>query len=303
MHRMRALVLVSMLLLVFAAACGGETTAGGGGETGGGDNNTGTAGKEGNDLLAVVKERGTLIASTDPAYPPQSSRTPDGELEGFDIDVTNEIAKRMGVEVKYETPPFDAIVSGSWSGRWDLSVGSVTITPERQQVLMFTTPYYYTPASMAVHESNSNIQDLENDLDGATIGSCTACSYESYLEGSLELTTGPVDSVVDDAQTKPYDTDITAIQDLALGDGVRLDAVFSALPTLEQAIRNDVPIKIAGDPLFFEPLGVAIDKASPEDPKAFFEEVDKIIKEMHSDGTLTEFSKKWYQGTDLTKQA
>ena len=298
MRRTRLLMLVSMLLLVFAAACGGETTAGGG-DSGG--NDSGTAGKEGNDLLAVVKERGTLVASTDPAYPPQSSRTPDGELEGFDIDVTNEIAKRMGVEVEYVTPPFDAIVAGSWSGRWDLSVGSVTITPERQAVLMFTTPYYYTPASIAVHESNTDIQDIENDLDGATIGSCTACSYEDYLKGSLVLTTGPVKSVIESPEIKIYDTDSTAIQDLALGDGVRTDAVISALPTLEEAVRKDVPIKIAGDPLFFEPLGVAIDKAAPEDPKAFFEEVDRIIKEMHSDGTLTEFSKKWYEDTDLTK--
>jgi polar amino acid transport system substrate-binding protein len=57
-----------------------------------------------------------------------------------------------------------------------------------------------------------------------------------------------------------------------------------------------------GDPLFFEPLGVAVDKSSPEDPQAFFEEVDSIIQEMHSDGTLTELSKKWYDGTDLTVQ-
>ena len=300
MRRTRLLVLVSMLLLIGAAACGGETTAGGGGG-GGGGNDSGQAGKEGNDLLAVVKEKGVLTASTDAAYPPQSSRNPQGEFEGFDIDVTNEIAKRLGVEVEYVTPLFDAIVAGSWSGRWDLSVGSVTITPERQQVLLFTTPYYYTPASIAVHESNTDIQNIDNDLDGATIGSCTACSYEDYLKGSLKLTTGPVESVIDDAEIKIYDTDTTAIQDLALGDGVRTDAVISALPTLEEAIRKDVPIKIAGDPLFFEPLGVAIDKSAPEDPKAFFEEVDRIIKEMHSDGTLTEFSKKWYEGTDLSK--
>ena len=300
MRRTRLLVLVSMLLLVLGAACGGGETTAADGDSGG--NNTGTAGKEGNDLLAVVKERGTLIASTDPAYPPQSSRTPDGELEGFDIDVTNEIAKRLGVDVEYVTPAFNAIISGGWSGRWDLSVGSVTITPERQKVLLFTPPYYYTPASIAIHSETSDIQDTESDLDGKKIGVCVECSYQFYLQKKLNIPGESPEYVVDDADVKTYDTDTTAIQELAVGPGVRLDAAMSALPTLEQAIGNDVPIKIVGDPLFYEPLGVAVDKESPEDPKAFFEEVSNIIEEMHSDGTLSEFSKKWYDGTDLSKK-
>ena len=296
------LMAVFLLLVLVAAACGGGTTAGSGDETGG-NGDTGSAGKEGDDLLSVVKERGTLIASTDPAYPPQSSRTPTGELERFDIDVTNEIAKRLGVEVDYVTPAFNAIVSGGWSGRWDISVGSVTITPERQKVLHFTAPYYYTPASIAIHSETTDIQDTENDLDGKKIGVCVECSYQFYLEKDLNIPGESPEYVIDDADIKTYDTDSTAIQELAVGPGVRLDAVMSALPTLEQAIGNDVPIEILGEPLFYEPLGVAIDKESPEDPKAFLEEVTKIIEEMHSDGTLTEFSKKWYEGTDLSKKA
>ena len=285
-------------MVLLAAACGGgETTAG----SAGGDGDSGTAGKEGNDLLQVVKDRGTLIASTDPAYPPQSSRNPQGEFEGFDIDVTNEIAERLGLDgVEWVTPAFDAITAGSWSGRWDLSVGSITITKERQKVLLFTEPYYFTPASIAVHQENSDIQDLETDLDGKRVGVCVACSYDLYLQGKSPVVGEAPEFVVDDPEIKTYDTDTTAIQDLAIGDGVRLDAVMSALPTLEQAIEDDTPIKIVGDPLFYEPLGVAVDKSSPEDPQAFFEEVDSIIQEMHSDGTLTELSKKWYDGTDLT---
>ena len=300
MRRLHFLSVIAFMVLL-GAACGGggETTAG----SAGGDGDTGTSGKEGNDLLQVVKDRGTLIASTDPAYPPQSSRNPQGEFEGFDIDVTNEIAERLGLDgVEWVTPAFDAITSGNWSGRWDLSVGSVTITKERQQVLHFTEPYYFTPASIAVHQENSDIQDLETDLDGKRIGVCVACSYEIYLKGKSPVVGEAPEFVVDDPQIKTYDTDTTAIQDLAIGDGVRLDAVMSALPTLEQSIEDGTPIKVVGDPLFYEPLGVAVDKNSPEDPQAFFEEVDRIIQEMHSDGTLSELSKKWYDGTDLTVQ-
>ena len=300
MRRMRLLVLISILLLVFAAACGGETTAGGG--SGGGDDNVGQAGKEGDDLLAVVKEKGVLTASTDVAYPPQSSRTPDGGLEGFDIDVTKEIAKRLGVDVKFITPSFNAIIAGSWSGRWDISVGSVTISPERQKVLHFSPVYYYTPASVAVHQENSDIQDEGSDLDGKKIGVCAACSYDLYLQDKLVILGKKYQSVVSDPQIERYETDSVAIQDLALGDGVRLDAAISALPTFQLAIDEGTPIKVVGDALFLEPLGVAIDRASPEDPKAFAEEVSRIIEEMHADGTLSELSKKWYKGVDLSKK-
>jgi polar amino acid transport system substrate-binding protein len=295
MRRTQLTALVLFIVLLFGA-CGGETTGGNGG-TGGG-----TGGGGGGDLLSQVKERGVLRAFTDPAYPPQSSQNEQGEYEGFDIDVTTEIAKRLGVEVEFVTPSFDALTAGSWGGRWDLGVGSVTITAERKKVLLFTEPYYYTPASIAVHETNTDITDLETDLDGKTIGVCQACSYELYLKGTLEIPGETIDFVVDDADIQTYSTDSVAIQELALGDGVRLDAAMSALFTLEEAADKGQPIKVIGDPLFYEPLGVAIDKNSPADPRSFYEAVNNIIKDMHADGTLTAFSKKWYEGTDLTKK-
>lgn len=104
--------------------------------------------------LAEVCEAGVLIVSTDPAYPPQSSLNPDtGEYEGFDIDVATEIAERLGVELELTDPTFDAVVAGNWGGRWDVSVGSVTVTEERRAALDFTQPYYFTPAQMAAFDA------------------------------------------------------------------------------------------------------------------------------------------------------
>ncbi|MEO8208749.1 MAG: transporter substrate-binding domain-containing protein, partial [Chloroflexota bacterium] len=75
------------------------------------------------DLLAKVKAAGKIVMSTDPEYPPQSAVTPSGAYEGFDIDVGTEIAKRLGVTISFETPAWEALTAGSWSGRWDFSVG------------------------------------------------------------------------------------------------------------------------------------------------------------------------------------
>jgi polar amino acid transport system substrate-binding protein len=178
----------------------------------------------------------------------------------------------------------------------------MTVTPERKEVLYFTPPYYYTPAAAAVHKENTDITNLETDLDGKRIGVCAACTYEQYLNRTLNIPGEEIEFVVDNPQIETYDTDTDAIQDLELGDGLRLDAVMSALPTLQGAVEAGKPIKIVGDPLYYEPLAVAIDKEAPQDPKPLLNEVSRIIEEMHQDGTLSELSKKWYDGTDLTKK-
>ena len=284
-----ARLLVALVLVMgLCVACGG---AQGSSEEEGGKN-----------LLQEVKDRGVLRVSTDPAYPPQSFQTQSGEFKGFDIDVAEEIAKRMGVEVEWQTPAWEVITAGHWNGRWDVSVGSMTVTPARKEVLYFTPAYYYTPAAVAVHEDNTSITNLETDLDGKRIGVCGACTYEQYLDRTLNIPGEDIEFVVDNPQIQTYDTDTSAIQDLELGDGVRLDAVMSALPTLQGAVQAGKPIKLVGDPLYYEPLAAAIDKEAPSDPKPLLDEMSRIIEEMHQDGTLTELSKKWYDGTDLSEK-
>jgi polar amino acid transport system substrate-binding protein len=265
---------------------------------GGGDDN-------GGDLLSSIEDKGVLTVSTDPAYPPQSELNKDtGQYEGFDIDVATEIAKRLDVDIAWETPAWETIISGNWAGRWDISVGSMTITPERAKVLNFTPPYYFTPAAYAVHEDNTTITDVSG-LNGKKIGACGGCTYDLYLQNKLNIAKDEagvpvkIESVVTNPEIKTYDTDSTAIQDLSLGDGRRLDAVVSALPTLEAAIDAGSPIKVVPPDLYYEPLSVAIDKSSQLDPTSLVERISEIIEEMHADGTMVELSEKWY-GTDLT---
>jgi polar amino acid transport system substrate-binding protein len=285
--RLAVLAALTLVLAFGVSACGGDD--------GGGD-----------DLLAAIEEEGVLTVSTDPAYPPQSELNEEtNEYEGFDIDVATEIANRLGVEVAWEAPAWETIISGSWAGRWDISVGSMTITPERADVVLFTPPYYYTPASIAVHEDNSTIS-IPSDLDGMRVGVCGGCTYDLYLQGALEIAQDPsgdavaIQSEITDPQIRTYDTDSTAIQDLALGDGQRLDAVISALPTLQQAIENGAPIKVVGEPVYFEPLSVAVDRSSELDPQSLVDRISEIIEEMHDDGTLAQLSQEWY-GADLTQ--
>ncbi len=303
MHTPRTVLLsAAVLLAVPLAACGGSdersTIAAGPSEEGACAQADGS-----DDLLAEICDRGVLTVSTDPAYPPQSSLDKKTqEYVGFDIDVATEIAERLGVEVAWEAPSWDVITSGGWNDRWQMSVGSMTPTNDRQEVLHFSEPYYYTPAVVVVHEDNTSVSDVATDLDGAKIGVCSGCTYEQFLDKSLEIEGFTFDFVIDDAEISGYDTDTTALQDLSLGDGTRLDAVITSLTTAQGYVDSGKPVKIAGDPVFYEPLAVAIDKKASADPAAFVDAVDTIVGDMHDDGTLTDFSKQWYDGTDLTVQ-
>jgi polar amino acid transport system substrate-binding protein len=108
--------------------------------------------------------------------------------------------------------------------------------------------------------------------------------------------------VVQDAAFTGYETDLNALQDLALGDGVRLDAVLTAQPTGAGAITDGLPLKQLGDPVFFEYLAAAVDKAAGKDPKSFVEKVTELINAMHADGTLLKLSQQYYN-LDLTTSA
>ena len=244
--------------------------------------------------------RGVMVMSTDAEYPPQSSLNSAGEFEGFDIDVGREIAERLGVDIEFVTPGWEVITAGQWNGRWDVSVGSMTPTEARAEVLDFPAVYYYTPASLTVHEDNRTIA-TPADASGKRIGVGVATTYENYLNRNLEIDAvdaPPFEYVIENPDIRTYDTDTLALDDLRLGDGVRLDAVMTALPTILEAQKAGYPIKVVGEPLFLEPLSVATDKGDPE----FDAKLAEIVEAMHADGTLKELSEKWY-GADLTSSA
>ena len=282
-------ILALLATAVLAAACTG----------GGASPSADTAGPIPGGLLDVVTKAGAIRVSTDPQYPPQSELKPDGTFEGFDIDVATEIAKRMGLDVKFETPSWDTITAGSWSGRWDLSVGSMTITSPREAVVSFSEPYYYTPAQLAASKA-SGITTLEG-LAGKTICVGEATTYLDWLNGTLDFgSASPTTKPPEGAQATTLSTDRLCAEAWMAGRE-DFEGWLSSSTTVDQAIEEGLPLVKVGDPVYSEPLAAAVDKSGP-DPTDFLVEVDEAIAAMHADGTLTQLSEKWF-GLDLTKKA
>ncbi len=258
----------------------------------------------GKSALEEIKKAGQVVVSTDANYAPQSYLNEKGELEGFDISVAKEVAKRLGVKVKFVTPDWDLITAGKWGKRWDISIGSMTPTKERKKALFFTMPYYSSPAQFAVNKANTTIKSLK-DLAGKKIGVATETTYERYLNHNLQIE--DVKIVYQDwkpGKLVTYPTDANAIEDLALGDGARLDALLSSRQTIAEAIRagcgKGCPLKMVGEPPYYEPLCFALDKSRPNSD-SLVAELNKIIRSMYDDGTLVKLSMKFFHTNMIPK--
>jgi polar amino acid transport system substrate-binding protein len=292
------------VLAMIGAACSNDTSStsaaapSGGSGTGvcaSADTTTG-------DALAEVCSSGTLRIATDPKYKPQSwYDVQTSSWNGFDVEVATEIANRLGVGTDIQAQKWNTITAGSWNDRWDVSVGSMTDTVDRESLFYFTPAYYYTPAAISVFQDNTTINGPA-DLTGKTVCVGVSTTYQDYVEGDLVLGAAapPFDFEITDATLQTFDTDTDALDNLALGDGVRCDAAISAQQTIQAFIDDGGPIKLVGDSLYYEPLAIAFDKNDPADAQSLSEAVSQVVEDMHADGTLSELSKKWYGGVDWT---
>ena len=265
--------------------------------------------------LGEVFRRGTLIIATDAEYPPSSEFLPDApraentrcasneftanQARGFDVDVAVEIARRLGVEPCFVFPPWSQIVSGGWNDHWDVSVGSMAITTERIKVLYFSQPYTTGAAVVFVHKDNQTYQKPA-DLSGKKIGACAGCAYEYYLNGTLVIPGTEIEFQIKNPIVIGYDTDTTALENLAKGDGVELDAVLTDPDTGSLAIADGMPIKQLGEPVYRDYVAAAVDKAGSSDPIPLVKKITEIIQQMHKDGFLKALSIKIYSGDFAT---
>ncbi len=249
------------------------------------------------DLLDTIKERGVIRVSTDANYAPQSyfdEKTK--EWTGFDIDTANEVGKRLGVKVEFATPQWDAITAGNWAGRWDVSIGSMTITPERAKVLDFTPAYYYSLAQFAIRADLTNTIKTVDDLKGKTVCVAKSTTYEDYLNGKLtsDSITTPAPKGITVA---PVETDQLCIQTIQSGRK-EYDAVLTAANVINDGIQKGAPIAFLGKPVYSEALAASIDKSSAPNSK-LAQAISTAINDMHTDGTLSKLAMKYF-GYDLS---
>ncbi|MCL1702461.1 transporter substrate-binding domain-containing protein [Lysinibacillus sp. Bpr_S20] len=226
------------------------------------------------DALEKIKKDGVIKVGIEGAYPPFNFYNTKNELEGFDVDITNEIGKRMGVNVEFVATPWDSIIGGLLSKKYEIIISSMAITEDRKKKVDFTEPYYYTGAQLFT-KSNSNIKNVETDVKGKKIGVVTGTTFTDEV---IRLGGEPV----------LYKSDLLSFQDLVNGrvDGAITDKAVGGNIILE----NGYDVIQVGNVLYDETAGITVNK----NQEGLVNEINKHIKDMVKDGTYDEISKKWF---------
>lgn len=227
------------------------------------------------DTLAAIQENGKMTFAMTGAYPPFNFIDTDGTLIGFDIDIANAIADKMGVEAEPLTTLWDGIIGGLTSSRFDMIIGSMAITEDRLKQVNFSIPYYYDGAQFFGSES-IDANDI-SEIEDARVGVVTGTTFHSFLEG--------MDNVKDIMQ---FESDVDNMRAVERGQADGL--VTGLLVGLHGIEKFDMPLKPIGDPLYIEEIGIAI---RLEDT-TLVEAVNNALQEMIDDGTYAQISQKWF---------
>jgi polar amino acid transport system substrate-binding protein len=239
---------------------------------------------------------GKIKISTDPNYAPFSFLNPDGTYDGFDNATAVEAVKRLSaavgkdIQIEWTTPAWEAITAGGWGGRFDVSIGSMSVTVGRAKVVDFVEPYYYDSGAVAVPK-DSAVQTLAELNGGKSICVGTATTYQQWLEGTLEIVDPNKLAPPTDPNIVPLETDNLCVQ--AVAAGRKYDAIVANANGLaDQAKRAPIRV-LQGPPIFTVSVAFALDKSGPSDA-SMIEALNKIVLDMHADGTLTKLSMKYF---------
>lgn len=261
-----AAALAGAILLSTLTACGGSAPK-----------------AEGEDLLAQIQSKGELVVAMEGTWAPWTYHDESDQLVGYDVEVAQAIAGKLGVNATFVEGEWDGLLAGLDAGRYDLMVNGVSVTPEREEKYDFSTPYAYNRMAVIVSGGDDSIRTME-DLKGKKTANTISSTYAETAES--------------------YGAEVTGVDDLAqtfelLFSG-RIDATLNDEVVYYDYMKShpEADLKIAC--LSDEPVKVAIPMRKGDETKTLREAVDRAISEMREDGTLTELSLKYF-GIDISE--
>ncbi|KZL89566.1 ABC transporter substrate-binding protein [Clostridium magnum] len=233
--------------------------------------------------LDRVKKAGKIIIGIDDTYPPMEFKDKDNKLVGYDIDIANEIGKKLGTKVEFVPTAWDGIFMALQSKKFDVIHSSVSITDERKKTMIFTEPYIYGGNAIFVKADNTTVNS-QDDFKGKIIG----CQVGTTAQDALSKISGM-------KEVKKYNGMTEAFLDLKNG---RIDAVVSDPQVGDYYIASQKDkFKKIKSLLSQEPIGVAFRK----DDTDLRDGYQKAMDELKKDGTLSKLSEKWF-GYDIYKE-
>jgi cystine transport system substrate-binding protein len=235
------------------------------------------------EQLQKIKDTGVINIGLEGTYPPFSFVDENGKLTGFEVQLSEALAKELGVKVKLQSTPWAGILAALESKRLDVVVNQVTISDERKKKYDFSKPYTVSGIQAVVAKKNADSIKQASDLAGKKVGMGLGTNYEQWLKDNVPT-----------AVVKTYDDDPTKYQDLRVG---RIDAILvDRLAAFDLINKTNETLALAGEAFSRQEAGIAVRKGEPELLKALDDALDKL----RADGTLAKLSKQWFNA-DVTQ--
>ncbi|HWL24740.1 MAG TPA: amino acid ABC transporter substrate-binding protein [Ureibacillus sp.] len=262
-----AFILLTLLITIALGACGSN------------EPNSKTA--ESKNLYEEIKEKGEITIGTEGTYAPFTFHDESEKLTGFDIELAEEVFKRLDIKPVFVETKWDGMIAGLDAKRYDMVANEVAIRDDRLEKYDMSDPYIVSRAVLIVHKDNNDIKTLD-DLNGKKVGQSLESNYRKIAEDH-----GATNTVVEGFN-----------QAVDLITSKRIDATINdSLSYLDlKKQRPELPIKVVFEEADASSNGFLFRKGSTELVKA----VNGALAEMKEDGTYLEISKKWFN-EDVSK--
>lgn len=267
------MLLLSLLVLALAAAgCGGAPAK---------SDAKPEAKSAAVSRIDQIKKNGKLILATGNYRPFEYHDEKTNKIIGYDIDVAEAIAKKIGVPLEVTEMQFTGLIPSLQNGQADLVIAAMYITPQRKEVVDFADPYMDTGMVVAVRKDDTAIKG-PNDLNGKVVGVKTGATSEKVAQDMNEK--GAKITI------KSYKETVDYLLDLQNG---RLDAAINDLLNQLEYNKANPTVKIVGDPFTKAQLGIAVKKGDKE----LLDLVNTVLKELKQSGEAEKMYQKWLIGT------
>lgn len=233
--------------------------------------------------LQQIQDSKVLKVGLEGTYPPFSYVDDSGKLTGFEVELAQALAKKLGVKAELQPTKWDGILAALESKRLDVVINQVTISDERKKKYDFSVPYTVSGIQALTLKANAATIAKPADLAGKKVGVGLGTNYEQWVKQN-----------VPQADVRTYEDDPTKFQDLM---NKRIDAILvDRLAALDTVKKTNDRLAVAGEAFSRQEAGVAVRKGEPELLKA----IDDALAELRKDGTLAQLSQKWF-GADVTQ--
>lgn len=240
--------------------------------------------EDGRDQLTRIQDAGEITIAMEGTWAPWTYHDENDELVGYDVEVGQKIAEKLGVEPVFVEGEWDGLLAGLDAGRYDIMINGVEYTDERAEKYDFSMPYGYIHTAIIVRGDNTDINSFE-DLDGKSTANTISSTYAQLAESYGATATG-----VDDLN-----------QTIELLQQGRIDATLNAEVTFYDYmnVHPEADLKIAA--LTQEASHVVIPLRKGEDSDTLRAAVNQALDELRAEGVLSEISVKYF-GIDITEQ-